>query len=100
LFRPTAKGEFVLAVFGRLPVSNRTDFFSSSLRDIDIEFLKRMGEISNVIPVIAKADTLTQKEMTEFKAQMNQDLQSNGIKIYPNSYCEDVEVVSDLVVGF
>ncbi|KAI9029277.1 Septin-domain-containing protein [Hyaloraphidium curvatum] len=67
------------------------------LRDIDVEFLKRMGEIANVIPVIAKADTLTQKEMATFKAQMLSDLESNNIKIYPNSYCEDTEVIADLV---
>lgn len=58
-----------------------------------------MGEIANVIPVIAKADTLTQKEMAAFKAQMLQDLQAHGIKIYPNSYCEDPEVIADLIVG-
>ena len=38
-----------------------------SLREIDIEFLKRIGPRVNVIPVIAKADSLTKEELIEFK---------------------------------
>ena len=33
-----------------------------SLRQIDIQVLKKLGDIANVIPVIAKADTLTLEE--------------------------------------
>ncbi|CAG8439605.1 21306_t:CDS:10 [Rhizophagus irregularis] len=38
-----------------------------SLREIDIELMKRLSPRVNVIPVIGKADTCTPTELTEFK---------------------------------
>uniref|UniRef100_A0A3Q3KTV2 Septin-type G domain-containing protein n=1 Tax=Mastacembelus armatus TaxID=205130 RepID=A0A3Q3KTV2_9TELE len=37
------------------------------LRPIDVEFMKRLGKIVSIVPVIAKADTLTIEERQEFK---------------------------------
>ncbi|XP_029363488.1 neuronal-specific septin-3 isoform X2 [Echeneis naucrates] len=62
------------------------------LRPIDVEFMKRLGKIVSIVPVIAKADTLTIEERQEFKERIRQDLASNGICIYPQKeYDEDQE---------
>ncbi|XP_076839473.1 neuronal-specific septin-3 [Brachyhypopomus gauderio] len=62
------------------------------LRPIDVEFMKRLSKIVNVVPVIAKADTLTIEERMDFKQRIRQDLQANGIRVYPQKeYDEDVE---------
>ncbi|ETE63180.1 Septin-9, partial [Ophiophagus hannah] len=37
------------------------------LRPLDLEFMRRLSKITNVVPVIAKADTLTLEERAEFK---------------------------------
>lgn len=41
------------------------------LRSIDIEFMKRLGRIVSIVPVIAKADALTIEERQEFKERVN-----------------------------
>ncbi|KAM5152392.1 septin-12 [Mantella aurantiaca] len=53
------------------------------LRPLDLEFMKRLGRIVNVVPVIAKADTLTLEEREEFKKRIRKDLQAHGISVYP-----------------
>ncbi|KAM4024602.1 septin-12 isoform 3-T4 [Anomaloglossus baeobatrachus] len=53
------------------------------LRPLDLEFMKRLGRIVNVVPVIAKADTLTLEEREEFKQRIRKDLQNHGISVYP-----------------
>lgn len=52
-------------------------FFSSSLssrslKQIDVEFMRRLHTRVNLIPVIAKADTLTDEEIVNFKARVRQ----------------------------
>lgn len=44
--------------------------FVSRLRPIDVEFMKRLGKIVSIVPVIAKADTLTVEERQEFKERV------------------------------
>ncbi|KAF4092524.1 hypothetical protein AMELA_G00021980 [Ameiurus melas] len=62
------------------------------LRPIDVEFMKRLGKIVSIVPVIAKADTLTMDERLEFKQRIRQDLQTHGIRVYPQKeYDEDTE---------
>ncbi|KAG7505743.1 septin-9-like isoform X1 [Solea senegalensis] len=62
------------------------------LRPIDVEFMKRLGKIVSIVPVIAKADTLTIEERQEFKERIRQDLAANGIQVYPQKeYDEDPE---------
>lgn len=62
------------------------------LRSIDIEFMKRLGNIVSIVPVIAKADTLTIDERQDFKERIRQDLTANGICVYPlRDYDEDPE---------
>lgn len=46
-------------------------FYFFRLRSIDIEFMKRLGRIVSIVPVIAKADALTIEERQEFKERVN-----------------------------
>lgn len=41
-----------------------------SLRPIDIEFMKRLDEFVNIVPVIAKSDTMTLEERDAFKLRV------------------------------
>lgn len=42
-------------------------FLSSSLRPLDVEFMRHLSKVVNIVPVIAKADTLTLEERDSFK---------------------------------
>ena len=42
------------------------------LKPLDIEFMRRLDKICNVVPVIAKADTLTLDERREFRVRLQQ----------------------------
>ena len=42
----------------------------SSLRPLDIEFMKRLSKVVIIVPVIAKADTLTLEERVYFKQRV------------------------------
>ena len=42
----------------------------SSLKQIDIEFMRRLHTRVNLIPIIAKADTMTDEEIADFKARV------------------------------
>ncbi|KAI9250792.1 cell division control protein 10 [Sporodiniella umbellata] len=54
-----------------------------SLKAIDVIVLKRLVEIVNVVPVIAKADSMTIEERNTFKKRINEELKFHGISIYP-----------------
>uniref|UniRef100_K7G8N7 Septin 12 n=1 Tax=Pelodiscus sinensis TaxID=13735 RepID=K7G8N7_PELSI len=53
------------------------------LRPLDLEFMQRLSKIVNVVPVIAKADTLTLEERAEFKQRIQKDLKAHGIRAAP-----------------
>uniref|UniRef100_A0A095A5V0 Septin n=1 Tax=Schistosoma haematobium TaxID=6185 RepID=A0A095A5V0_SCHHA len=53
-----------------------------SLKPLDLEFLSRIQDKVNVIPVIAKADTLTPEECREFKKTILSDLASRKIRVF------------------
>uniref|UniRef100_A0A672G153 Septin n=1 Tax=Salarias fasciatus TaxID=181472 RepID=A0A672G153_SALFA len=61
------------------------------LKSLDIEFMKRLHEKVNIIPLIAKADTLTPEECLRFKRQIMQEIQEHKIKIYDFPETEDEE---------
>ncbi len=52
------------------------------LRAVDVEAMKSLGDKVNLIPVIAKADTLTAEELVEFKAMVLEQLSSHNIKVF------------------
>jgi septin family protein len=45
-------------------------FFKKRLKPIDIIVLKKLVEVANVVPVIAKSDTLTLEERAAFKKRV------------------------------
>lgn len=46
-------------------------FVLFSLKPIDIVVLKKLSEVVNVVPVIAKSDSLTIDERAAFKQRVN-----------------------------
>ncbi|KPP72741.1 hypothetical protein Z043_108229 [Scleropages formosus] len=70
------------------------------MKPLDIEFMKRLHDKVNVIPLIAKADTLTPEECQLFKKQLihlhclfqiMKEIQEHKIKIYEFPDTEDDE---------
>ncbi|KAL4647883.1 neuronal-specific septin-3 [Arapaima gigas] len=67
-----------------------------SLRQLDLEFMKHLSRVVNIIPVIAKSDTLTVEEKNEFKQKVRKELEMSGIEFYPQKeFDEDLEDKSD-----
>ncbi|XP_041958557.1 neuronal-specific septin-3 isoform X1 [Alosa sapidissima] len=67
-----------------------------SLRPLDIEFMKHLSRSVNLIPVIAKSDTLTPEEKSEFKQRVRKELEVCGIEVYPQKeFDDDIEDKSD-----
>lgn len=63
------------------------------LKPLDVLFMKQLHEKVNIIPLIAKADTLTPEECQHFKKQIMEEIQENGIKIYNFPKTEDEEAM-------
>jgi len=61
------------------------------LKPIDIEFMSQLHDKVNIIPVIAKADTLVEEEIAFFKSQIMQQIHAAKIKIYEFPDLEDAE---------
>lgn len=61
------------------------------LKPLDIEFMKQLHNKVNIVPVIAKADVLTKKEMLAKKKRVLDEIEKNNIKIYPLPDCDDDE---------
>lgn len=53
-----------------------------SMKPIDIEFMRRLHTKVNIIPVIAKSDTLTEEEVRDFKARILADIAHHDIRIF------------------
>ncbi|TPX64497.1 hypothetical protein CcCBS67573_g08401 [Chytriomyces confervae] len=82
-----------------------------ALKPLDIEFMKRLAGRVNLIPVVAKSDTLTEEELKLFKSRILDDISANKINIYqpptyenddPETIQENKEIVSRIpfaVVG-
>ncbi|KAE9388781.1 cell division/GTP binding protein [Gymnopus androsaceus JB14] len=62
-----------------------------SLRPIDVIVMKKLSEVVNVVPVIAKADTLTIEEREAFKDKIREELVYHNIRLYPFDTDEDDE---------
>jgi len=62
-----------------------------ALRPIDVIVMKKLSEVVNVVPVIAKSDSLTPEERDRFKAKIREELQYENIRLYPFDTDEDDE---------
>lgn len=66
------------------------------LREIDITCMKKLSKYVNVIPVIGKADTFTQQELKQFKANIRTDIEKFNIPIFQfDSFIEDYDEDED-----
>ena len=73
-------------------------FLSFSLREMDIELMRRLSPRVNVIPVIGKADSLTPSELKGFKKRIMEDIEHYGIPVYNFPYDveeDDEETIDD-----
>merc|ERR1711971_1426144 len=52
------------------------------LRSIDLVCMKKLDQKVNIIPIIAKADTINKAELAKFKSKIMNELKSNGVSIY------------------
>ncbi|XP_015925000.1 septin-2 [Parasteatoda tepidariorum] len=52
------------------------------LKSIDLVCMKKLDSKLNIIPIIAKADTISKTELQRFKIKIMSELVSNGVTIY------------------
>ena len=67
------------------------------MKPIDIEFMRRLHTKVNLIPIIAKADTMTDEEIQNFKARVLADIAYHKIRIFeaPTYENEDEEALGE-----
>nr|XP_029536835.1 septin-5-like isoform X3 [Oncorhynchus nerka] len=65
--------------------------FGHGLRPLDVEFMKALHEKVNIVPILAKADTLTPTEVKTKKFKIREEIQQYGIKIYQFPDCDSDE---------
>ncbi|KAI9595012.1 Septin-domain-containing protein [Syncephalis fuscata] len=68
-----------------------------ALKPLDIEFMRRLHTRVNLIPVIAKSDTLTEEEIGDFKKRILADIQFHKIQIFqaPQYEYDDPETIAE-----
>lgn len=68
-----------------------------SLKPLDIVVMKKLHKKVNLVPVIAKSDTLTEEEVEAFKARILDDIKHQGIEIFepPRYENDDAETVAE-----
>ncbi|KAK4644436.1 Cell division control protein 3 [Podospora bellae-mahoneyi] len=68
-----------------------------SLKPLDIEVMKRLHTKVNLIPVIAKSDTLTDEEVVAFKARILADIKYHKVQIFegPRYELDDEETIAE-----
>ncbi|CAI9734665.1 septin-11-like isoform X2 [Octopus vulgaris] len=65
-----------------------------SLKALDLVTMKQLDNKVNIIPVIAKADTITKVELHKFKSKIMTELRNNGVQIY--QFPVDDETVKEM----
>ncbi|KAG9242372.1 cell division control protein 3 [Calycina marina] len=68
-----------------------------ALKPLDIEVMRRLHTKVNLIPVIAKADTMTDEEILAFKARILADIKHHSIQIFegPRYELDDDETIAE-----
>lgn len=64
------------------------------LKSLDLVCMKKLDTKVNIVPIIAKADTISKTELQKFKSKIMHELSSNGVEIY--QFPTDDETVSDI----
>lgn len=65
------------------------------MNDLDIEFLQRVCNKVNVIPVIGKADALLPHEISLYKNAILRQFDQSDIRTYPSFHVEDREFIPE-----
>ncbi|KAI9844592.1 MAG: hypothetical protein M1838_002101 [Thelocarpon superellum] len=65
-----------------------------TLKPLDIEVMKRLSSRVNLIPVVAKADTLSPLDLARFKQRIRAVVEAQGIRIYQPPLEEDDEAAA------
>ncbi|GIY78326.1 septin-4 [Caerostris darwini] len=65
--------------------------YGHGLRQLDVEFMKRLHQKVNIVPIIAKADTLTPIEIRKLKDTILREVEEHQIKIYQLPECDSDE---------
>lgn len=68
-----------------------------SLKPLDIVVMKKLHKKVNLVPVIAKSDTLTEEEVTAFKQRILEDIKHHAIEIFqpPKYDNDDAETIAE-----
>ncbi|KAJ9089706.1 Septin-6 [Entomophthora muscae] len=69
----------------------------SGIRSIDLIILKELSEKVNIIPVLAKADTLRLEEKLWNKRLIMNQILIHQIKTYPTDFCDEKDLISHLM---
>ncbi|CAH3198284.1 unnamed protein product, partial [Porites evermanni] len=65
-----------------------------SLKSLDLVCMKKLDKKVNIVPIIAKADTIAKSELKQFKDKIMDELASNGVEIY--RFPVDDETVAEM----
>lgn len=64
------------------------------LKSLDLVCMKKLDKKVNIIPIIAKADTISKTELQKFKEKINDELKANDVQIY--QFPTDDETVHEI----
>ncbi|XP_077360800.1 septin-5-like [Festucalex cinctus] len=65
--------------------------YGHGLRPLDVECMRALHDKVNIVPVLAKADSLTQAEVSKKKLKIREELSRFGINIYQFADCDSDE---------
>uniref|UniRef100_A0A8C4WMZ7 Septin-type G domain-containing protein n=1 Tax=Gopherus evgoodei TaxID=1825980 RepID=A0A8C4WMZ7_9SAUR len=65
--------------------------FGHGLRPLDVEFMRALHQRVNIVPILAKADTLTPSEVERKKSKIREEIERYGIRIYQFPECDSDE---------
>uniref|UniRef100_A0A3B4V514 Septin n=1 Tax=Seriola dumerili TaxID=41447 RepID=A0A3B4V514_SERDU len=65
--------------------------FGHGLRPLDVECMRALHEKVNIVPILAKADSLTEAEVCRKKMKIREDIRQFGINIYQFPECDSDE---------
>ncbi|ESN96760.1 hypothetical protein HELRODRAFT_68096, partial [Helobdella robusta] len=61
------------------------------LQQMDVLFMLKLHHKVNIVPIIAKADTLNTDELKLLKSRVLEDIERHGIKVYEVPHCDSDE---------
>ncbi|KAL8708192.1 MAG: hypothetical protein Q9220_006862 [cf. Caloplaca sp. 1 TL-2023] len=81
----SSKGDLIAMLSGNggTQVDAVLYLIGEELKPADLDFLQRLSQLTNVIPLLAKADTRAPENIDEFKCSISDDLTRLGIRCFP-----------------